>query len=383
MKKRKIGVLFPAYDDAGWMGGVYYIRNIVYQFIEYAKTCNDTDYHAYVLLDDKVRDVFAFEEKNDHLHIIIKRKYPWSEGNDFIRRNMREVEMRMRLIHYGIDYIYPSFCERGLNKKKTIAWIPDFQHVVYPEFFSKDECTFRDEYYGTIAAKHNKLVLSSKDAYDTYAKLYPQHLKDVHVVPFASAIEPSMFSGDIQEVKDKYGLAGRDFFIVCNQFYRHKNHKLVIEAMKQLVNDGHRDITVVCTGLQKDVKDPTFYPEIEKMLDTYNLRDNVRILGLIPRKDQLVLMKEAIAVIQPSYFEGWGTCTEDGKTLGKIVVLSDIPVHRQQADSRAIMVDKDDSNQLKDVMCKLWEQYNGKQKVEGYNISAAIEYGKMFAEMLR
>ncbi|MBP9997502.1 MAG: glycosyltransferase [Lachnospiraceae bacterium] len=383
MKKKKIAVLFPAYDDAGWMGGVYYIRNIVNQFVAYARTCEEIDYQAYVLLSDKVRDVFSFEEEDEHIHLLTKKKYPWSEGAGFFNRNMREIEMRARLICHGIDYIYPSFCERGINRRKTIAWIPDFQHVVYPEFFSKDECAFRDEYYGTIAAKHNKLVLSSNDAYDTYAQLYPKYLDNVYVVPFASAIEKSMISGDVETVKAKYGLQNKDYFIVCNQFYRHKNHKLVFETMKKLVAEGHDDIAVVCTGLQKDVKDPSFYPEIEQMLKESNLQENVHILGLIERKDQLLLMKESIAVVQPSYFEGWGTCTEDGKTLGKIVVLSDIPVHRQQADDRAIIVGKDDVDGLKNTMLSLWNEYKGKKKVEGYNISAAVEYGKMFAEMLR
>ncbi len=380
--KKRVAVLFPANEDSGWMGGIYYIRNIVYQFMKYAKEADDTEYHAYIWMSESVRDVFNYEEQFDNLHFIIKKTYPWSKGGDFFSRNMREVEMLLRLTFNRIKYIYPSFAIRGLNKNRTIAWIPDFQHVIYPQFFSDEEKSFRDEYYGDIAKYHSKLVLSSKDAYDTYVRLYPDYCDNVSVVPFASAIEPRMTAGNPQEIRRKYGVESRDFFIVANQFYRHKNHKLVLEAVKKAIDEGNKDITVICTGMQNDVKDPTFYPEIERMMDDYGLRENVKILGLIPREEQLVLMKESIAVVQPSLFEGWGTCTEDGKTLGKIVVLSDIPVHIEQADERAVIFGKDSADELKAILIRLWNQYNGKDKVSGYNLSPAIEYGRCFAEVL-
>jgi glycosyltransferase involved in cell wall biosynthesis len=58
--------------------------------------------------------------------------------------------------------------------------------------------------------------------------------------------------------------------------------------------------------------------------------DRFRILGHIPRMDQLQLMRASIAVIQPSRFEGWSTVVEDARALGKPILLSDFPVHREQ-----------------------------------------------------
>ena len=41
-------------------------------------------------------------------------------------------------------------------------------------------------------------------------------------------------------------------------------------------------------------------------------------------------MRHSLALINPSYFEGWSTSVEEAKSLGKRVILSDIPVHREQ-----------------------------------------------------
>jgi len=40
-------------------------------------------------------------------------------------------------------------------------------------------------------------------------------------------------------------------------------------------------------------------------------------------------------VIQPSLFEGWSTVIEDARALGRPVIASDIPVHREQLGDTA------------------------------------------------
>ena len=41
-------------------------------------------------------------------------------------------------------------------------------------------------------------------------------------------------------------------------------------------------------------------------------------------------MRKAMAVIQPSLFEGWSTVVEDARALGKPMILSDFPVQIEQ-----------------------------------------------------
>jgi glycosyltransferase involved in cell wall biosynthesis len=44
-------------------------------------------------------------------------------------------------------------------------------------------------------------------------------------------------------------------------------------------------------------------------------------------------MRRACAVIQPSLFEGWSTVIEDARMLGRPLIVSDIPVHREQIET--------------------------------------------------
>ena len=364
------------------MGAVYYVKNIVYQFLEYAKTDEKHQYEVFIYTPKEKADLFDFCKDYDNVRFIYAKKRPWSKGEGFLTRNLRELEWILRIYGKRIDYIYPSYSPKSIYRKKSISWIPDFQHVYYPQFFSEGEREFRDSYFKEIAMNHSKLVLSSQDSYDTYCRLYPEYTKNVGIVHFVSAIEEKDTAGNIKEILTKYDIKDDNYFLVSNQFYRHKNHKCLIEAARIAKDEKKTDIKIICTGLTQDSKDPSFFTEIESMISNHHLGDNIHILGLIPRNDQLTLMRHAIAVVQPSLFEGWGTSTEDAKTLGKITVLSDIPVHREQADKYTQFFDKDSCTELSDTLCDLWKQYYNRPKKYEYGIEHAVNYGRQFVELL-
>ena len=55
------------------------------------------------------------------------------------------------------------------------------------------------------------------------------------------------------------------------------------------------------------------------------------MLGIVARPVLESLMLNAVALINPSSFEGWSTTVEESKSLGLPIILSDIPVHLEQS----------------------------------------------------
>jgi glycosyltransferase involved in cell wall biosynthesis len=86
----------------------------------------------------------------------------------------------------------------------------------------------------------------------------------------------------------------------------------------------------VWTGHPIDARNPSYLSDLLQRIHQSGLASQVLMLGLIPRIDQIQLMRRAIAVIQPSLFEGWSTVVEDARALGRPVILSDIAVHQEQ-----------------------------------------------------
>jgi hypothetical protein len=78
------------------------------------------------------------------------------------------------------------------------------------------------------------------------------------------------------------------------------------------------------------------------------------VLGLIPRSDQIQLMRGATAVVQPSLFEGWSTVVEDARCLGKRLFVSDIAVHREQDPPAAVFFNPWEPEALANALAKEW-----------------------------
>ena len=90
------------------------------------------------------------------------------------------------------------------------------------------------------------------------------------------------------------------------------------------------EIPLVCTGLERDVRAPGYFDELTSLAIELGVSDQVRTLGMVPRADQIEIFRHAALVVQPSLFEGWSTVVEDAKAVAAPVLLSDLPVHREQ-----------------------------------------------------
>lgn len=374
MKKR---IMFLAYSDSNWMGGVYYVKNIVYQFLSYELTSREFD--IYIFMDRKIKEIFSFCEKYDNVKFIFKRAL---NGNRLYNK-IADMEIAMHIFLKKINYIYPDYNGKYIANPKMISWIPDFQHVYLKEFFSEEERKKRDEIFENIAKKHRKLILSSKDSYNAYCKLYPEMTKGVYIVPFVSAIDQAdLTKENFEDILKKYDIRTKDFFLVSNQFWQHKNHICLIKAVEITKKKYGKEIMVICTGYKNDFRKNGYVEDLMCEIRERHVDNNIKILGLIPRTEQLKLMEKAIAVVQPSLFEGWGTVVEDAKTLGKITVLSDIEVHKEQQDERSILFDKNSPDELAEILKELWEKYAGKAKQFEYGVRGSENYGKMFYNVL-
>ncbi len=144
------------------------------------------------------------------------------------------------------------------------------------------------------------------------------------------------------------------FFVVSNQFWKHKNHLAVFEALRILRARGLRPV-VVCTGQLHDFRDPDYANTILQTVHHSGISSQVLLLGLVARRTQIELMRRCLAVVQPSLFEGWSTVVEDARVLGKACILSDLAVHREQGPPGAKFFPRDSADALAEHMAEAWE----------------------------
>jgi glycosyltransferase involved in cell wall biosynthesis len=252
-----------------------------------------------------------------------------------------------------LNFIYPYTPYQKVNKELiTASWIPDFQHKYLPHLFDLSSIFIRDTSFKYISKQSPKVVVSSKSAETDFHKFFPDSKADVKILSFTTFPLPDWYTSERQEILSIYSLPQK-FFLVSNQFWKHKNHEVVFRAISVLKSRGLY-IYIVFTGKLEDDRHKGYAQEIRNMIDHLKINKQIYLLGLIPKKHQVQIMRSAIAMIQPSLFEGWSTVVEDARCFGKKIALSSIPVHLEQNPPDAAYFDKESPDELADILGDWW-----------------------------
>lgn len=377
-KRLKIGLIF-SYNEH-WIAGSYYVMNLIQALkgVDDQKKpiltiiSTDEDYQKLKELDYPY--INLFQPKVTHTTSFVKRILnkvyrALSNKNLFALKNYYN-----QLTVNEVSYIFPvssemKYYDHFIEKEiERVYWIPDFQEKYYPHYFSKEDIATRSLFQNKIAKNENLIVFSSNNALDDFNKFYPNNKCKKYVYQF-SVFHPDINLINPIDVLSKYNLSG-DYYYCPNQFWQHKNHIIVLKALKQILNKN-KEIVVVFSGKESDVRNEKHIESIKSYVQENQLTKNIKFLGFIPREDQIIILKNAISVIQPSLFEGWSTVVEDCKLQNQHIILSSLSVHHEQIKENVSFFNPMDEYQLGFLMIDLWNRnpdkkdlnYKSKRKV--------------------
>jgi glycosyltransferase involved in cell wall biosynthesis len=260
----------------------------------------------------------------------------------------------------GVDVIFETAQFFGWRTSiPVLAWIPDFQHRHLPQMFSKRSWWFREIGYQLQVRAGRTIMLSSESSQRDCERFYPASRRRSTVVHFAVPASTTRLD---PELLTRYKLPD-EFIYLPNQFWKHKNHEVVIEAVALLKAQGKR-VVVAASGNPSDNRHPGHFDSLMDRRRSLRIEEDFTLLGLIPRDDVRALMRLSVAVINPSLFEGWSTTVEEARSLNVPVILSDIAVHREQAPPTAVFFDPRSSKGAADAILAARERFAGSPRGE-------------------
>jgi glycosyltransferase involved in cell wall biosynthesis len=251
--------------------------------------------------------------------------------------------------------VLPFFVPRLTRGVAVIGWIPDFQHLHLPELFDDEERLRRDAEYRALARRADLVLLSSDSVAADFTAFAPEYAAKARVLPFPSRFAFETLTAPDPPARQQFTLPPK-FALVVGQLWRHKNHQLVLDALRALRARGVA-VPVVAVGLPADYRDPanTVLSRLLQTIAEVPLRDQVTMLGLVSEANLLDLLRTAAVVIQPSRFEGWSTVVQDAQALGRPLLCSDIAVHREQAPGALGFFNPDRPDALAELLAAKWD----------------------------
>jgi hypothetical protein len=221
---KQIGLV--AVGGQNWMGGANYIRNL-------ARATNAADPSveiSYICGDALLKDWRDVEPRIE----VPSRP-------NFLNRLMRTPHrpLAREIARRRIEFIYPLTYDNEYNLGLPLpierslgcrwaGWVPDFQHRYLPHMFSAEAIEQRDDQIALLVEDAAKVVLSSESARADFSSFYPAASGKGHVLSFGTFPEDGWFKDATPELPPDIP---ERFFLVCNQFWQHKNHVVLFSAL--------------------------------------------------------------------------------------------------------------------------------------------------------
>ena len=252
----------------------------------------------------------------------------------------------------GIDAVFEAARFFGWRLPyPAVAWFPDFQHRRLPQLFPVAARWRREAGFRMQIASGRTIMLSSESSHRDFRTFYPGAKNEVCIVRFATQPSPTFLTTNPAEVVAQYQLPER-YFYLPNQFYTHKNHQVVVDALAILAQRGF-DAVVCASGSTEDRRERAYFDEVMGQVRSRGLEKRFIHLGMIPLSHVYALLRACSGLINPSRSEGWSTTVEEAKSFGVPMILSDLAVHREQTTGTANYFGTDDPATLADHLVRV------------------------------
>lgn len=344
IKKMKIGLIFDGELQVG--GGFQYQKTMLklikkledkYEFLvftfskeneEYSKTLGFKTRLIRRSILEKIKSLVLRSEVFTYLSVKV----------NLISGFEKELEK------FDVDLVYflqPSGLALDLIKHNYIFTVWDLCHRDFPEF---PEVSFHREFerrellYTKALKKAVAVIADSELGKQNLIRRYGVDPSRIYIIPFLPSL--NILKKNEINVREKYQIKTAHYIYYPAQFWAHKNHVYIIDALSILRSKGIY-LTAVFSG--SDQGNLNNVLEYAKKTGVYDL---VRYIGFAPEDEIYSLYKNALAVVMPTFFGPTNIPPLEAFEIGVPVIYSDLTGLREQVGDAALLCDLKDPNSL-------------------------------------
>lgn len=273
-----------------------------------------------------------------------------------------QADMQQWMTECGIELmVYPA--PHRLSFETDIPFvmaIHDLQHRLQPEFaeVSADGEWDRREYlFRNAARRANLLIADSQVGREDILRYYGEYgvtADQVKVLPYLPA-HAGMIVTPLEALRARYALPDRYFFYPA-QFWPHKNHRRVVQALGLIKRQHGLETPIVFTGSASGELRTQTHAEMLHEAERLGVRGQVFDLGYVADDELAGLYRAAAALVMPTFFGPTNIPILEAWVQGCAVLTSDIRGVRDQAGDAALLVDPRSVEALAEGMRRLWTE---------------------------
>ena len=219
---------------------------------------------------------------------------------------------------------------------RSVVMAHDLIPLRFPQPFSRLTAYFR-HYIPRVLQQSSHIVCNSQATADDLTQFFG--------IP-ADKITPIWLAYDANHFR-VLNLPKRNYFLHIGRREPYKNVQRLIEAFALL--PSHLDCELWFAGPD----DRRYTPTLIEQVKALQLEHRVKFLNYVPHEDLPALINQAIAMVYPSLWEGFGLPVVEAMACGTPVITSNCGALQEIAADAALLVDPYNASELAAAMQSL------------------------------
>ena len=276
-------------------------------------------------------------------------------------------ELRQCFLSTQLDlllYPYPTPISFETGVPYVMA-VHDLQHRLQPEFpevSANGEWEYR-EYLFRNGCRHATLIVADsevgkEDILGIYGR-YGVTEDKIKVLPYlpATYLVREVSDTERQRLRTTYHLPDRYLFYPA-QFWPHKNHARIVQALSLLKREQHTNVPIVFCGSHSGSIRENTYNAVMSLRANLGMENEIYDLGYVPEEDMSALYSGAVALVMPTFFGPTNIPVLEAWAFGCPVLTSDIRGIREQAGDAAFLVNPRSVESIAEGIYRVWTDAN-------------------------
>jgi glycosyltransferase involved in cell wall biosynthesis len=215
----------------------------------------------------------------------------------------------------------------------SAVMMPDVQHEFFPEFFEAPVLQWRRQTYGPSALNTDVLFTLSEHAKSTIVEKFQIDPAKIAVIHLDA---DSTFKNAPKSTPSDAFLAlklPQKYLYFPANFWPHKNHANVLEALRLAVTQGESDLHLVLSG------SPAGSESVRADVQRLGLKDRVHFCGYLDKALIPEVYRHSLALLFATKFEGFGIPLLEAFYSGAPAITANSGSCVEVAGDAAVLVD--------------------------------------------
>ncbi len=255
---------------------------------------------------------------------------------------------RSRLSPLSYDVVhFPDYQVPVVRRvPSAVMTIHDMVAFKYPSMFPKAQSLMKRQLMAQSVKVAKRVIVPSQTTANDLQDILHVPQERIAVIPHG--VEPVQAEG----APEKRPARERPYFLAVGTIEPRKNFEGLIHAFSLFVHENHLSdhVDLLIAG-----KKGWLYEPVLEAPHKWNVRDRVFLLEYVSKDELRTLYQNALALVYPSFYEGFGFPVLEAMAYGTPVISSTQGALQEVCGDAALLADPADFEAFSQHMTEIWE----------------------------